>query len=1467
MHSGNNKILAKMLERLLNALLNGPSLNCRPHASRQRIDWTQLDRLQDGNAATELVRLLTAGRKICLKARVPAPAPADRAPLPPSTVPESDASEPVESAAVKAWREQQAVLSKLRTIVEDSKTYEQDTGVHVLNIGYPLLSLPPGAAGSRQRRTARIVAPLAFIPVQVTLKTGVAPSVDIACMGDGVDLVVPNFALMAWLEQQTGRRAAGLFADETGDNPWREIGELIGFVAGELGLAVPEGLVPRSEVAGAASIQLVAAPKREQDTAGAGIVPAAVLGLFPAANQGLLRDTQAMVAGEEVSGPIESFISVEATLDATVPHDDHHEQQPRLKRQFADERLIVRCDPCQLRAVKLARTCRGLVVHGPPGTGKSQTITGIIGDHLARGQRVLVVCDKRTALDVVTSRLGAVGLEELCAVVHDPQRDQRDLYRSIRAQLEALPEAGGDQRASVQIDKIDRELQRLHDELAGFHSALSSPADSLGLSFHDCVGEWFSIDVGESPPPDGEAFAALRLAPLDAHAREVREMLDRGRAADHARNRWVQAAGIGLAEFLARPMAQMQEQLSACVHAARHADSARDESMPAFAPDAPLAEQTAARVAIAEKLEAVMAAAPAECRAHWASRAVASVKAAARQLAGARPAIDMFNRGPLDAELALALRDHVPTMAGINADLSALEEFKGIAGKWYAFLKPGIKRRATAVIAPLGLPLSAASADRAIRFLTGLRARLVLSELHATVLAPGPGGRLIDDEALTSSIKAHSMLFDLLLFVHAREAALAPAVATVLTDADAAQKLARALRKCPHRIESMDRLMSAAAATSLFNTAWLKRMRVNLCEGASCGDAFAQLGSQFETLENVLRVREGLAGLPEAVAPGIRQLLSLGIDADRGCRLLRKAALANEAAERLRADKRLQMMDGQRIQTVFDRYLHLEADKPKAIRNDILHAWRTRQRERLLAGTGLRMNSLGAEVRRRLLLKGRNALRLRQAIALGERIEGGDPLFDLRPVWMASPETVAQLFPRTAMFDVVIFDEASQCRLEEALPVLTRARRVVVSGDPKQLPPTRFFESALAATEDEEIETEQDLFEAQQSDVEDLLTAALNLDIQECYLDVHYRSRNADLIEFSNEHFYESRLQPIPGHPNNRTRFAPVTLYQVDGVYEQRANLREADEVCRIVRDLLRRAEPPSIGVACFNLTQRDLINERLDALAEQDRDFGRRLEEARTRVQDGAPAHLFVKNLENVQGDERDHMIISTTYGPDARGRFYQRFGPVGRAGGGRRLNVLVTRARDELHLVTSIPPAYYRNLPVVPAGQSPGGGWLLYAYLRYAEMLKSAYDAIQAEPGDAVRTGEPRVQVSPTKLRSALAESLAAHLVRQHRSGSTVYWGNSGFCVDLAMHHPNRADDVTIGVLCDGARYDAADDSVEWDVFRTSILESQGWRLHRVWSPQFFRDPRGNVAAILRDMATYLASEQDRDALPVAK
>jgi hypothetical protein len=326
---------------------------------------------------------------------------------------------------------------------------------------------------------------------------------------------------------------------------------------------------------------------------------------------------------------------------------------------------------------------------------------------------------------------------------------------------------------------------------------------------------------------------------------------------------------------------------------------------------------------------------------------------------------------------------------------------------------------------------------------------------------------------------------------------------------------------------------------------------------------------------------------------------------------------------------------------------------------------------------------------------------------------------------------------------------------------------------------------------------------------------------------------------------------------------APLSLHRVDGIYEKRRNDIEATKVCEIVKELLKRPKgAPSIGIACFNLVQRETILEKLEEMAEQDSDFATRLAESRLKRGSGSSEGLFVKNLENVQGDERDHLIISTTFGPDRNGKFRRNFGPVGKPGGGRRLNVLVTRAREHVHIVTSIPRSSYASMPPIPEGQSPSGTWLLFAYLAYAEQLSEDYETAYRILKNADAEDRAGVHVKPLKTPSQFAKALASRLASVYNVGSDVHWGNEGFCVDVALLHPTRAEDVTVGVLCDTTRFGGSDDTVEWEVFRTSMLEHQGWKIHRVWTPHFFRDPSGCCDAILKDVEEALANEPAKEA-----
>ncbi|HLL91278.1 MAG TPA: AAA domain-containing protein, partial [Tepidisphaeraceae bacterium] len=1224
-----------MVDRLLAAMVNGPAMNCRPHNSRQRVDFAWLSRLRDKPPGAALLELLSDDAATSFAARV-RPPKAFRGKVDATVVEQADVTDaklsPEERDAMRAWSDQTTVFTKLRGIAEDARTYEHDTGVHVLHVGFPLLSLPPGSFGTgRGPATRRVLAPIAFVPVNVTVKAGTKPAVEIDCRTEGIDRVQPNEALLAWLEQQTGVAiAATLYSDEQGQHPWREICELTQHVAKLVGIEPPPAFADAGPAP--AELTLVASPKGDEGGEVPSVVCAAVLGLYPLANQALLRDAQAMADADPstLRGPVRSFIAVGDKLEAPA---DAPPSAPR--RDFTQDRLVTTADPCQARAVRLARACPALVVHGPPGTGKSQTITNIIGDHLVRGQRVLFVCDKRTALDVVANRLEHLGLGRLCAVVHDPQRDQRELYRSIREQLDALPELRTDAAAEARLAKLDADLQATHAELTAVHAALMHPPAAGAPSFHDLVGRWLAVAVDPSVQLDTSMAATATLAELEAAQQDVHDVLVRSADVDYPANPWRKCAGVPLATFLARPMARVRAVLGSCATAAKDADVTVNANIPPFPAGVDLVAAGTERAELAERLASIVADdAAAIVAKRWATTNPDAVARARQQLAdvgwttvlprpvsgersretdevkvmqfGAHPSprvggegavadslVRALRAGPLDAELAMTVRADPPAAGAINEQLATLAAYLDSAKSFLGFLAFGRKSAAAAVLNRYGLTRSPANAERVRSFLTGFRARLALSALVAEWEGRPASAHPTDDGSLDAALSAHAAVLDVLHDVRTDPLlkGLDLPVASALMSPDAAAVLIEGLRQSPARAAAVATLVGSLAAAELFAADWLAGVDDELRAGKEAGETVAAIADNVDTLEGVLRVRESLATLRPTLQPAVKALVRQSADPTAAEAALLKVVLHAEIVRRLAADPLLQGIDGQRMKSSFERYRALEAQKQLTIRDAILHAWGAKQRDRLLAATGSRLKAAGAELKRRLTTRGERAMRLRQVVAVGATTDGGDPLFDLRPIWMASPETVAQLFPREARFEVVVFDEASQCRLEEALPVLLRGQRVVIAGDPKQLPPTRFFESAVATSDDdEEIETDQQLFEAQQAEVEDLLGAALGLDIQQCYLDVHYRSRNADLIGFSNEQFYGSRLQAIPGHPKNRTRFAPVTLYRSDGTYEKRANANEAERVVQIVSDLLRRASPPSIGVACFNLVQRDLI-------------------------------------------------------------------------------------------------------------------------------------------------------------------------------------------------------------------------------------------------------------------------------------
>ena len=423
-----------------------------------------------------------------------------------------------------------------------------------------------------------------------------------------------------------------------------------------------------------------------------------------------------------------------------------------------------------------------------------------------------------------------------------------------------------------------------------------------------------------------------------------------------------------------------------------------------------------------------------------------------------------------------------------------------------------------------------------------------------------------------------------------------------------------------------------------------------------------------------------------------------------------------------------------------------------------------------------------------------------------------------------SPLAVSQYLPNGPFasdhleFDAVVFDEASQVWPEDALPAIERGRQVIVVGDRMQLPPTNFFRKGLGdddRDDDDDDDDDGDIFKGRES-ILDVMVGKVGTEFSERYLNVHYRSRSESLINFSNHAFYENRLLTFPGpDPADvavRDVYLPKATYDMS---RKRTNRGEAERVTDIVFELMEtRPADESIGVVALSRPQADLIED----LIEERRLLSRHLD---SRFNEERAERFFVKNLENVQGDERDHMVLSICYGPTPAGAVPNRFGPINRDGGERRLNVAVTRARKSMTVVHSLRAEDIRS-------QQPGARQLR----RYLEYVRNPERAFESE---VTGLGEPE---------SPFEEAvLAALRQRGHRVDAQV--GVSGYRIDLAIRSED-GDRYELGIECDGFTYHSSPTARDRDWLRQQVLERLGWRIHRVWSTSWVRDPETEIVAI---------------------
>ena len=423
--------------------------------------------------------------------------------------------------------------------------------------------------------------------------------------------------------------------------------------------------------------------------------------------------------------------------------------------------------------------------------------------------------------------------------------------------------------------------------------------------------------------------------------------------------------------------------------------------------------------------------------------------------------------------------------------------------------------------------------------------------------------------------------------------------------------------------------------------------------------------------------------------------------------------------------------------------------------------------------------------------------------------EAPNVLRTLKPCWAMSPLLAAEILPQSQLFDVVIFDEASQVTAADAIGPIMRADKVIVTGDTKQLPPTRFF---LGSTEDEEEEPEESLtltsgFES----ILDVMATLLAPPHGTRHLKWHYRSLNEQLIAFSNAQpsLYDGSLTTFPGISNDNCINHVLTEHDPGGTGKQ---VKEAARVVDLILEHAQERPDESLGVITMGIKHAELIEEQLRQERKYNPEIDHWLDHGPDHLSDSEA--LFIKNIERVQGDERDAIILSIGYGRGANGRMVHRFGPLNMEGGERRLNVAVTRARRRMTLVSS-----FTSADLDPNKLRAEGAKMLGGYLAYAES--------GGQELGAVRGGRIPLNHFERDIQKGLEEA-GIPLIAQY--GSAGYW------IDFAAAHPKKPGQMVLAIEADGARYHSSATARDRDRLRQEHLERIGWRFHRIWSTDWF-------------------------------
>jgi superfamily I DNA and/or RNA helicase/predicted DNA-binding WGR domain protein len=1110
-------------------------------------------------------------------------------------------------------------------------------------------------------------------------------------------------------------------------------------------------------------------------------------------------------------------------------NDPKQIEQTTIENNPAEWYHVITADPTQAKAVLHSRTGKSYIIQGPPGTGKSQTITNLIADFLAKGKTILFVCEKRAALDVVYHRLQQNCLAELCCYIHDSQGDKKEFIKDLReVYFDFLKNKMDVSTIRTQRDFVLNQLlveisllqsyhhqqcainaeagistRKLVETLVGLKSYISK-LDMIKQESVPHYNQW--LQFGETIKQLGKALQETGAEPQLAN----HSFSNLGIAIVKADNPFT------LMDSLVRHSYNSIQQISAIISQnnipLQHA--AQLENIKNLVQDSVVLES----LAQSRNLQLVEISNPEAKEFEHAYRQYKQIQESYQQAFETNKRwLNKFDKQEVEQALELAQKHEKAFFNFLNGSWRKL---KKQLKQSYDFSTHQLKPAFSLILKQLQEEYQ--FQDKTNQTKTNLQQKYNVDNIDTIYVGIEVLRRKQGDKEVDFLLQ-HPQSNELVLQLSKLNNTL--------------HQLELALKQCLYDYENKS----------------LTQIK----------DEIATINSNADALKDLLPSLRKFAELPEPVQNFMRKLPLTPAQAE--------ASMANKTLQTLfeknmsfaAINNKVLQETVRRIEKNYKELLKLNSDYIRAQRRQkfLQHYELSSTSTTILSQEQKQLKKEYTEGRRILEHEMGKTMRYKSIREIASN-ESGKVLKDIKPVWLMSPLSVSDSLPLASnFFDVVIFDEASQITLEEGIPALFRAPQTIIVGDDKQMPPSNFFNAKTDDPEDLETIDGEKEDEILSTEADSLLVQG-SRKLNSTMLSWHYRSRYETLISYSNHAFYAAGLLTIPDktihhfekplleiqHPEEGLKNGTLLLndsisfhYLPDSIYEARSNINEAKYIASMIKRLLLDNVQETIGVVAFSQEQQGVIEEAINNLAETDKAFEEVLEKAYNRKDEGQFTGLFVKNLENVQGDERDIIIMSVCYGHDSNKKMLMNFGPINRKGGEKRLNVIFSRAKKHMAIVSSIRHNHITN-------DYNDGANYFKRFLQYAEMVSTGNMTSARNILDRLISAEQKkkeivheLSITGKQIKQALESK--GYIVDERI-------GQSNFKCTLGVKKKPEDIHYSLGILVDDEYHYENNDLVEQYYQRPSILQAFGWQITNVYAKDWLEDSIRVLHLLLKDL-----------------